>query len=61
MHDQGPLPELHEGLQTAVLLGCVKQGKDFNDEFLSKAIQEEKTTKEKQEESHPIKRAKTES
>ena len=61
MHDQGPLPELREGGDIAVLLGCAQHGKTFNDEFLTKAIQDEKKSREHQDDSHPTKRSKIES
>jgi hypothetical protein len=60
MHDQGPLPDLREGGSIALLVGCVKKGKEFNDEYLTKVIQEESKVQENQEESHPTKRPKTE-
>jgi hypothetical protein len=43
MHDQGPLPELKEGGPIALLIGCVDAAKAFNNDFLTKAIETEKT------------------
>mmetsp|Transcript_607 Transcript_607/g.963 ORF Transcript_607/g.963 Transcript_607/m.963 type:complete len:139 (+) Transcript_607:44-460(+) len=63
MHDQGPLPELKEGGTTAVLLGCVKAAKEFNDHFLTERIQEENKHKQSEMEAKtqvPSKRSKTE-
>jgi hypothetical protein len=61
MHDQGPLPALREGGDIALLVGCANKGKEFNDDFLTKAIQEERKAQgnNDNEERHPIKRAKT--
>ena len=42
MHDQGPLPALKEGGAMAVFMGCAQLAKDFNDDFLTKCIEEEK-------------------
>lgn len=48
MHDQGELPPLKEGGDMAVLIGCVEKAREFNDEFLTAAIQEEKRKGHKQ-------------
>ena len=43
MHDQGPLPPPREGGAMATLIACVQEAKNFNDEFLTKIIEEEKS------------------
>jgi hypothetical protein len=51
MHDQGPLPDLKEGGPIALLLGCVAAAKDFNNDYLTDIIHEEKKH------SHPVETA----
>jgi len=41
MHDSGPLPKLKEGGPLALLIGCTKLSKNYNDEFLTRLIEEE--------------------
>jgi hypothetical protein len=53
MHDQGPLPELKEGGPMTALLGCCIAAKEFNDEFLTQMIQEEKKHKPQQSYQNP--------
>ena len=47
IHDHGPLVPPREGGDMAQLIGCVQAAKQFNDEFLTKHIEEEKTKKKK--------------
>jgi hypothetical protein len=67
-HDQGPLPPLKEGGPMAVLMSCLQEAKNFNDQYLTEAISEQrkKETKVNHNKSvdeggsikHPLKRAK---
>jgi hypothetical protein len=45
MHDHGPLTAPREGGDIAQLIGCVQAAKDFNDEYLTQVIDEEKKHK----------------
>ena len=42
MHDQGPLIPPREGGEMAQLIGCVQAAKQFNDEYLTQVIEDEK-------------------
>jgi hypothetical protein len=45
MHDQGPLIPPREGGEMAQLLGCVQAAKQFNDEYLTSILEDEKKVK----------------
>ena len=61
MHDHGPLVPPKEGGDMAQLLGCVQAAKQFNDDYLTQVLEEEKqqpqqekaATKEDAKNSHP--------
>jgi hypothetical protein len=57
MHDQGLLLAPREGGEIALLVGCVKEGKAFNDEYLTKIIQGKSTLQKNTEDCQPTKRA----
>ena len=55
VHDQGALPPPREGGPMALLIACVQEAKNANDEYLTRAIAAEKEL----EQAHVDKRAKT--
>ncbi len=69
LHDQGQLPPLIEGGSMAVLLKCLQEAKNFNDQYLTQVISEQKKveTRTSHEKSgqrvcvNPLKKAKVDS
>jgi hypothetical protein len=59
MHDHGSLPVLREGGHGAVLIGCVKMAKKFNDDYISRIIETRKAAGIDRIEAQPTKKAKT--
>lgn len=68
LHDQGPLPPLKEGGPMAVLMSCVQEAKNFNDQYLTEVISAQRKTETKaehnitadavEESTNPLKRTK---
>jgi hypothetical protein len=46
MHDQGPLIPPREGGEMAQLIGCVQAAKQFNDEYLTRILEDREQAKE---------------
>lgn len=59
LHDSGPLPPPKEGGDMAILLHCVQQAKQLNDQFLTEQMSLAKK-KQGDNDMHPTKRAKVE-